>query len=322
MSNKTPQLLGIVLFLLINGFFFAPGILTSFDKIISPVPDIVTITTSNPGNVHFGEILAKEYDAAHPSPAVLGASSESATPASLPTPTPTISADNLQRYNLVSPKNGKATIAVLGDSMVDTLQTELPQLKILLAQAYPNYEFKLYNFGVGGENIESGLSRLTSEYDYIGTHHPSVLEVHPDILVIESFAYNPWSNSQSDLDRQWHDLSQMLDTVKSNSPQTKIILAATIAPNSDIFGDGVLNWSPEDKKNKTQIIKSYLQNLVNFSSSTRLPLADAYHDSLKSDGEGDERYISSSDHLHPSGLGGYLFFQKVVQAIEKNKLIE
>lgn len=236
--------------------------------------------------------------------------------------TPTIALDKLDKFSLVSTKDGHVSIAVLGDSMIDTLQHELPQLKILLSQAYPNKTFSLYNFGVGATNIESGLERLTNEYDYLGTHYPAVLSVKPDILVIESFAYNPRSNSSSDLDWQWSTLAKILDTVKSISPSTKVVLSATIAPNGNIFGDGVLNWLPQDKKNKAITIRSYLQNMVNFASSTRLPLADAYHPSLRDDGEGDPSFISGSDHLHPSGNGGYLFSQKVVEAIVKNKLID
>lgn len=316
-----------MLFIVVNSFFVLPSILSSGQNLVAPVPRELSIKTSLPKTTTgFGEILAKEYSreektkienvALNPaaSLAVLGAQTASVTP--------TIDLAKLDKFDAVSTKEGQLTVAVLGDSMVDTLQKDLPQLKVLLTQAFPNFKFNLLNYGVGATNIEDGYNRLTNAYDYLGTHHPALVTTSPDIVVIESFAYNPWSNSASDLDRQWHTLTKILDTLKANLPKTKIVLAATIAPNSDIFGDGVLNWNPTDKRNKAATIRSYLQNIINFASSAKLPLADAYHASLDSNNEGDPHFINASDHLHPSGDGGYLFSQKIVDAIVKNKLIE
>ncbi len=256
MAHKSPQLVGVGLFIIVSLLFLITQIFPA--NIVSPVPDVLSIRTSRPLTVHFGEILAKEYTESEKrkiETSVLGASvSASLAPSS----TPTIAVGKLDKFDLVSSKSGSITIALLGDSMVDTLQKDLPQLKILLAQAYPNINQTLLNFGVGATNIEQGLTRLTSDYDYLGDHHPSLLSTNPDIVVIESFAYNPWSNSQSDLDRQWTTLGKIVDTIKSLRPKAKIVLAATIAPNGNIFGDGILNWPLQDKKNKALTIKSYL----------------------------------------------------------------
>lgn len=317
MESKKPQLIGVGLFvvsLIIAGLaqvFFKP------QEIVRSVPSNVSVTVGPAPRIgQFGDILIREdkrlAQSTKKATQVLGTQS---------TITPTIAINKLDKYDLSSTQSGKITVSVVGDSMIDTLQRELPQLKTLLAQAYPNIEFKLYNHGVGASDIESGLLRLTNSYTYLDTNYPSVISQNPDIIVIESFAYNPWSNSKGDLDRQWLTIAKMIDTIKAQLPNTKIVLAATLAPNSKTFGDGSINFDDGAKQAKVQTIRSYLQNMVNFASSQNLPLADAYHASLNEQGEGDRKFIDAQGNIHPSGPGGYLFSQKVVDAIIENNLI-
>jgi len=209
------------------------------------------------------------------------------------------------------------TVALLGDSMIDVLQPDLPQLREALRKRFPKTEFRLYNFGVGATNMEYALHRLTHEYDYQGRHFPSVLSVKPDVLVIESFAYNNFGDSQEGLDKQWLLLGEMTSRIKKLSPKTKIVLGAAIAPNSSVYGDGIngIDWPPDQKRARTITVKKYLENLINFAHSQGYPLADAYHPSMDKNGEGELEYISSADHLHPSGPGKELFCRKAAEAI-------
>ena len=201
------------------------------------------------------------------------------------------------------------TIGVLGDSMIETMGQEMTFLKAAMHTYYPNATFKLLNFGFPARDAEYGLSQL-----------PSLLSKNPDLIVVESFAYNPWSDSQSDLDKQWLTLAKIVSDIKSR-PGTKIVMAATIAPNGNVFGDGALNWSSEAKWSKVNTIKKYLENAVRFAKGENLPLADAYHPSLGSDGNGITRYTNPGDHLHPSFPGHDLLSQKIAQAIWKNRLL-
>ncbi len=223
---------------------------------------------------------------------------------------------------LTNPKKTHYTIALLGDSMIDTLGKELPHLQNLLSKDYPDYTFTLLNYGQGGTDLESGLFRLTNQTKYLDNDYPPLLSQNVDILVVESFAYNHWSGHFYDLDRQWLTIAKIIDTVKINSPKTKIILAATIAPNTKSFGDGKLNWPPQLKWDSATITKGYLQNLINFATSENYPLADAYHPSLNAAGDGDEKYINQSDHIHPSEEGALLFSKKILETIKQYKMIE
>lgn len=217
---------------------------------------------------------------------------------------------------------GSFTIAILGDSMIDTLGAGIPALRKSLSRIYPHINFKILNYGYGASDIDFGLFRLNNGYDYQGSHHPSLISQKPDLVIVESFAYNNFGNSQSSIDRHWLSLGAITTTLRQNLPQAKILLAATITPNSIIFGNGVkdLHLSSVEKIEKTNTIKLYLQNLIHFATSQNFPLADAHHPSLRND-EGMKEYISS-DGIHPSFAGATLFADTIASAISKYKIID
>lgn len=220
-----------------------------------------------------------------------------------------------------SPRKSFYTVALLGDSMTDTLGRDLPHLKNLLQNEYPQVNFALLNYGFGATDMLSGLLRLTSSTTYLGVYYPPLLSYQPDVIVVESFAYNHWGGEKSDLDHQWITIAKIIDTIKEKSPESKIILASSIAPDYKTFGDGALNWPENLKWDAALITKAYLQNMVNFATSEKYPLADAYHPSLDPEGNGQQQYINQGDHLHPSEEGKLLYSQKIVEAIRNNNLL-
>jgi len=221
-------------------------------------------------------------------------------------------------------KKSHYTVVLLGDSMIDTLGAGVPDLHADLIKFFPSTTFTLLNYGVGSTNIDYGLERVTNGYTYLGKNVPSLVSQTPDVVVVESFAYNPYSSDANGIDKHWLQLAAIVNTLKSNLPGVKIIIAATIAPNSTVFGDGApgISLSIADKLSRTNIIKQYLESTVKFAASQRLPSADAYHASLDVFGNGRLTYISSSDHIHYSESGRELFAQKVTDAIINDNLLE
>lgn len=215
------------------------------------------------------------------------------------------------------------TIAVLGDSMVDTLGPDITPLYDELVKAYPYLKPKILNYGAGGTNIDSGIRRIAHDYEYLGKKIPSMASQMPDIVVIESFAYNPYSFEEGALDKHWLALAHTVDEVKKTIPNAAIVIATTIAPNSNVFADGAegLSFSREEKVNKVTTIKKYLESTNRFAMGEKLPLADAYTLSLDENGNGKLLYINGGDHLHPSVEGAKLFSQVLVQTFHENSLI-
>lgn len=260
------------------------------ETMLSPIPDngVLYPTPTPTPEVSFGALLAWAP------PEVLGITTE-------PTPTP------------LPHRKNSYTIAVLGDSMVDTLGPGVPHLQAELKRLYPGVSFTIFNYGVGGENIDSGISRLTNNYTYLGQPIDALLTKHPDIVVVESFGYNPFIDPGGELDRHWLAMAKIADTLAN----TNIVIAATIAPNAEIFGDGALNWNSQQKQEKVARINALLENAIKFAKSQHLPLADAYTPSGAS-----LEYINPGDHIHYSDRGRELFAKKVTESIVAYKLLE
>ncbi len=251
-------------------------------------------------------------------PLVLSAADESTPPATRPSPTPTPAVRVARKPSM--------TITLLGDSMIDTLGPDGAGIGTLLKRTYPETEFTVINHGVGAENIDSGLRRLTAGYTYLGQSRNSVISERPDVIVVESFGYNPYPSSDRTeaVTRHWLKFAEIVDTIRRELPETKIVIAATIAPNWDTFGDGApfINMSAEGKRQKTDEIRQYIESTISFAGSQRLPLADAYHPSLGSDKNGKLTYINAGDHIHYSDAGRALMANAVARAIIGSRLLE
>jgi len=213
------------------------------------------------------------------------------------------------------------TIAVLGDSMTNALGNNIPSLEMALKKYYPGYQFRILNYGAESSNIENGFYRLTNDFELLGKKYASIISQEPDIIIIESFAYNNFGNTQSGIDRHWTNLSAITATIAQDSPTTKIVIAATISPNSNVFADDSLDkLTVGEKIERSNTVKLYLQNAINFAKTQNYPLADTFSPSMKN-GEGIKEFISESDHIRPSALGIQLFCETLAKTIFDYRLI-
>lgn len=278
------------------------------NTIISPVNESLTTTTApiSKPQTSFGSLLATPTP--QPTPAVIGPTK--------PTPTPTPRPKTTKKRGI--------TIALLGDSMIDTLGPTAPHLVNALKRIYPRTTFSIKNYGVGGTTLTYGIERITHGYTYLGTSYVPLIATNPDIVVVESFGYNPTGDDESAITTHWLLLAQAIDTIKANLPDAAIVIAATIAPNATRFGDGApgISFSLEDKTNRVETIKKYLENTVRFAKSQHLPLADAYHASLTKNGNGNIAYINKGDFIHYSDAGRTLMAEKIAATIVANRLLE
>lgn len=300
------------------------------ELILSPIPDppkipvnqIEILETQAVNLNDIQQLQQDEHDAVGNnyapliSPTIVPTSS--ATPvASPPVQTPIPSPIVISNPPRETPSVSKTyKIAVLGDSMIDTLGP-MDEIRQQLKNQYPHADFTISNYGVGASNIDYGIFRLTHEYEYLGRRIPALSSVMPDIVIIESFGYNPFPEGEKELDRQWLAIANCINQIKSVMPDTKIILAATIAPHTETFGDGApgISFSYQDKISRTNTIKKYIENMIAFARSQQFPLADAYHESLDGGGDGQIRYVNNGDHIHYSPEGSRLMQTKIAQAI-------
>jgi hypothetical protein len=287
-------------------------VVVAAELVISPLADSVPIqqpAIPNQPSMSFGTL-----GNVTPTPTLAVLIAPTPLQTATPSPTPVTYQARKKHY----------AVALLGDSMIDTLGPDAPHLKNKLTALFPGTSFTILNYGVGATNIDYGIERLTTAYTYLGKEIPSLLSQSPDVVVVESFGYNPYSFDTGAIDKHWLALATIVNTLKTRIPGVKIIIAATIAPNSKTFGDGAagLSFSATDKWQRTQTIKQYLDSTVKFAKSQGLPLADAYHASLDKNGDGILTYINGGDHIHYSDAGKSLFAQKVTDTIVANHILE
>lgn len=218
-----------------------------------------------------------------------------AVPTLIPIPTNTpVSAAKKRDYK----------IAIIGDSMVDTMGERLEYLEHALKRRYPGVNFTLYNFGKGAENVEMGLTRLGSELHYQDRNYPALTQVAPDILIVGSFAYNPFTPYVRD--RHWVGLTKMIEEAKKISPS--VYLLAEIAPLRAEFGRGPngVNWDNDTAYIHSGRIIEQLENAVGLAKTLGVPLIDAFRPS-----GGSKNYVNPSDGIHPS-VSGHEFTAELI----------
>ena len=215
-----------------------------------------------------------------------------------PTPSPTTQPLNKKKYS----------IAVYGDSMVDTMGERLEYLEHALTKKYPNVEFALYNFGMGSQHVETGLSRISDKFDYQDRHYAPLPEVKPDIIIVGSFAYNPFSPHERD--RHWLGLTHLVQTMQKITPH--IYMLAEIAPLSSDFGKGPngVNWETSTSVEHAKKIVELLENTVGLSRTLNVPLINVYTES-----QGKKEYVNPSDGIHPSVAGHEFTAEQIVKTM-------
>lgn len=234
----------------------------------------------------------------------------SPTPSLTPTITPTPGLTLTPTPTAVPLTKDWYTIAIIGDSMVDTMGERLEYLEHSLVKKYPKTRFKLYNYGRGSTNVEEALEMVDKEFKHQDRHYPPITEIKPDIIIVGSFAYNPFY--PYDRNRHWLGLTRLVQAMEKITPNVYIL--AEIAPLREGFGRGPMgvNWPRSAVRSHTKKIIDQLENAVGLSKALNLPLIDAFDQSLSERGkEGKAEYISQSDNIHPS-VEGHQFMADLI----------
>jgi len=220
------------------------------------------------------------------------------TPTLMPTATPSIAL-----------KKSSYTIALFGDSMIDTMGENLEYLQKILANKYSQTKFNLYNYGIGGQNVEQGLARFESTFVNRERRYPPLPALTPDVLIIGSFAYNPFSTH----DRNKH-YSLLKDLItKAKKVASHVYLLAEISPLKTGFGKGKNGVNmPEEAASEHSIhIIEQLDDVINLSQAENIPLINVYYNSRIYGSFGNPYYVNLDDGIHPSGAG-HLFTAEII----------
>ena len=236
----------------------------------------------------------------------------------LPTPTP-----YQFPYKIPQVPNKRSYLTFLvGDSIVAALGANDEGLREDLLKNYPNHEFVNYNYGFPSTNIESLPDRINSTTTNLGTSYQSINSQGFDLIIIESFAYNPLSQYPvaDGVKKQTEVLDQSVRELISTHPNAVIAIMTPIAPNKELFAKGTLDLSPTVRAQWVSERVAYIKNAIDFAQSHNIPLIDVYTKSLTPSGDGDLKYIDPHDYIHPSKTGIILINQTIADFIFNNKI--
>lgn len=211
---------------------------------------------------------------------------------------------------------------LVGDSIVNALGVNDNGLRIDLIKLYPGHEFVNYNYGFSSTNIESLPDRLNSTTTFEGRTYQSVLSQGFDLIIIESFAYNPLSQYplNEGLKKQTEILDQSFKAIILKNPKAVIAVMTPIAPNKEMFARGVVDLSQSQRIDWVNERIAYIKNAIDYAKSRNIPLIDVYSKTLTANGDGNLKYIDPHDYVHPSKAGVDLINQTIADFIFQNKI--
>lgn len=236
---------------------------------------------------------------------------------SSPTPTPY----RFPYKNPVLEKQRSYRTILVGDSITASLGANANKLREDLIDYYPDSEFVNYNYGYGSTNIESLPQRLHEQTTYLGETNPPILKQGFELIIIESFAFNPLSEYplEEGLQKQTEVLERSVRDILQEKPHVALAFMTPIAPSLSEFGKGTVDLSPEQRSYWATERIAYIDNHRKFAEDHGIPVIDVYEASLKEDGTVDLRYVAD-DFIHPSEEGIDLISQEIADYIYENEV--
>ncbi|KKR85822.1 MAG: hypothetical protein UU32_C0032G0001 [Candidatus Woesebacteria bacterium GW2011_GWB1_41_10] len=237
----------------------------------------------------FGNFLAYQFQ---PEPEVLAVATEA------------IPATKKQSY----------VIAAIGDSMIETMGDSLDYLKAALKEKYPGTEFAMYNYGIGAEKVTGALSRLDKPFIHGTRNYPPLTHLNPDILIVGSYAYNPFD--QYSRDGHWLALTDLVIRARGIVPNTYLL--AEVAPLEKDFGKGPggVNWPDEIVAGHTPKIIEQMENAIGISKILGISLINVYDKTrVRGSKYGKTEYVNPHDNIHPSAYGQVFTAKQAAEVI-------
>jgi len=211
---------------------------------------------------------------------------------------------------------------LVGDSITESLGVNANTLRNDLIALYPQNEFVNYNYGFGSTNILSLNERLTKETSYQGSKFPAILDQGFDLIIIESFAYNPLygGTASENLVKYEEALDENIKLIIKSHPDSVVAIMTPIAPNKENFAKYSRDLSPEVRAAWVEERKNYIFKAIEYAKRNNLPLINVYEKSADALGNGELIYIDPSDFIHPSKEGIALISKTISDFIYVNNI--
>lgn len=243
-----------------------------------------------------------------------------------PSPTVTPAFTPFGTYNRpVIKKADKYNIFLIGDSMTHAFGPRGGIFTELLTKEYPDRKFEVYNFAEAGYNIQQVSERFDEEIqasEELRWRPITSGDPVPNLIIIESFGYNPLSQLGRDegMRKQEEVLTEIIKKLSERYPETVIMFLATIAPDKKTYSESATGADAQGRWIQAEERIEYITNHIDYAKEHNIPLIDAYHPSLDSEGDGDTVYINPDDDIHPSAEGLAHIARIMVKRIQEEKI--
>lgn len=224
-------------------------------------------------------------------------------------------------------------IVCLGDSMTDDMP-EQPRVNRLLIRrptwvemlekdlraVYPDQRIFVYNHGARSKKIATALERMENPYEREDFYYdryvamPSVSEIRPDIIILESHGY-------MDHDTEYEEYRKVFEEIvllATERMRAEVYLLATICPDSeDLKKPYALYINDAEKRTKeAQSVRRRLEDGIALGKSLGIPIIDVYHRTVMDQ----KPFIKKRDMVHPSYRGHVLIAEEAFNAVKKSSV--
>ncbi len=214
-------------------------------------------------------------------------------------------------------------IYLIGDSMTHAFGPRGGVFNEIISREYPNSFFEISNYAMANQNIlllpERLKQSVQADHDLLLV---PILEGDPDLIIIESFGYNPLSQFgiEEGLKRQEELLTEVMTTLTNRFPNASVMFFAAIAPDKTTYGQAVTESSAEARWAQAEERIEYITNHIDYANEHNIPVINAYAESLDLDGDGDTLYINPDDNIHPSAEGLALMGRIMTRRIQEENI--
>ena len=218
------------------------------------------------------------------------------------------------------------TIFLLGDSMTHALGPHGGSFYTFINELYKNHNKGVLvdNYAVGSKSILSLDELMTTKATYWDSTFEPLLSREFDLVLVESFGYNPLSQLAIDegLKRQTAVLDALMTTLITTHGNSAIVFVATIAPSKANYAKNVLfNLTAEQRTLQAEERMAYIKNHINYAQSHNIPVINIFEKSLNDQGDGDLKYINPDDYIHPSFIGVDFIGQEIANFVYVNQIL-
>lgn len=187
-----------------------------------------------------------------------------------------------------------------------------------------NIFISIDNYARGSTNILSVNDELTQKTIYWDSTFEPLLSRDFDLILIESFGYNPLSSFgiEDGIKRQNQALDGLMTKLITARPNAAIVFVATIAPSRENYAKTVnLNVPTADRVKQAEERMAYIKNHIDYAKTHNIPLVDIYDKSLNAQGDGDLKYINPDSYIHPSFEGIDFIGHEIANFIYTNQIL-